>query len=98
MDIAEVLRIQAEMRTDGTLKPPEHNWIKKSRENPHSKSMAIKAMCFHCVGGTSEEMPDSGWKKSISECTAPQCPLYAFRWKSSCNTDVESTITEDPVG
>jgi hypothetical protein len=98
MDIAEVLRIRTEKLEDGTLKPNEYNWIKKSRENPHSKSMAIKAMCFHCVGGTADSMPDSGWKKSISECTAPQCPLYAFRWNPSNSTELDSTIEEDPVG
>jgi hypothetical protein len=76
MDIAEVIRLK---REDGTLKPAEYNWIKKSQENPRSKSLAIKAMCFHCYGGTKESMPDTGWRQSISTCSAPECPLYAFR-------------------
>ena len=98
MDIAEVLRIRTEKLSDGTLKPAEYNWIKKSLENPSSYSKAIKAMCFHCVGGTETEMPDPGWKKAISECSSYQCPLHRLRWKSPIRTELDSTIMEGPVG
>jgi hypothetical protein len=59
--------------------PREFNWIKKSKDNPKSKTIAIKAFCFSCMGGTLEEMPDEGWKDDIRTCSAATCPLYRFR-------------------
>ena len=43
----------------------EHNLIKKHLSNPKSRKMAIDAFCFHCMGGTKDEMPDPGWKELI---------------------------------
>lgn len=57
----------------------EHNLIKKAKADPKSRTKAIHAMCFHCFGGTEEELPDSGYKRAIRECTASACPLYNFR-------------------
>ena len=57
----------------------EHNLIRKHLANPSSRKMAIHAFCFHCVGGTEEELPDPGWKDLIRTCTSPKCPLYLYR-------------------
>ena len=57
----------------------EHNLIKKHLSNPSSKKIAIDAFCFHCMGGTKDELPDPGWKDLIKTCTAPTCPLYLHR-------------------
>jgi hypothetical protein len=58
---------------------PELNWIKRSKKNPKSLKLAMRAMCFHCIGGTAEEMPDPGWHREIQECTATECPLHSYR-------------------
>lgn len=69
-------------KEDGThkpVKPREANWIKRSQQNPKSLKLAIRAMCFHCMGGTEEEMPDAGWRQAVLECTSLKCPLHTFR-------------------
>lgn len=81
--VVDIVEVMQKKREEGTLKPPEYNWIKKSQENPLSKHMAIKAMCFHCFGGTADSMPDEGWRNSISNCTATDCPLFAVRPRKS---------------
>lgn len=57
----------------------ENNLIRKAKANPTSLKKAIGAFCFHCMGGTEDEMPDPGWKNFIKDCTAPACPLYPHR-------------------
>lgn len=60
-------------------KPSEFNLIKRSQKDPNSRAKAINAFCFNCMGGTINEMPESGWKKEIRFCTDENCPLYSFR-------------------
>jgi hypothetical protein len=36
----------------------------------YTRGKAIKAMCRDCMGGAVEE---------VRNCSAPECPLYAFR-------------------
>ena len=57
----------------------EHNLMKKAAADPRSKAKAIAAFCFHCMGGTIDQLPDGGWKELIRTCTAPGCPLYRHR-------------------
>ena len=57
----------------------EHNLMKKAAADPKSKTKAIAAFCFNCMGGTIDELPDPGWKDAIRTCTAPGCPLYPHR-------------------
>lgn len=72
-------RQRREMAERGELGSPEHNWIKKANLDPASKVKAIAAMCFNCMGGTEDELPDGGWKDMIRTCSAPKCPLYPHR-------------------
>lgn len=67
-----------EMAAVGVIKA-EHNLIRKAESSPGSKVKAIAAFCFHCMGGTEDEMPDPGWKKLIRTCTSTNCPLYPHR-------------------
>lgn len=62
-----------------TKTPLEYNLIRKLEKDPKSWRKAIDAMCFHCVGGTRDHMPDPGWRQLISTCTSKDCPLLAFR-------------------
>lgn len=48
------------------------NPIERAKRNPRSKVMAIKAMCYHCVGGEQAV-------QTIRGCTSTECPLYAHR-------------------
>jgi hypothetical protein len=57
----------------------EHNLIKKLKETPGSRKMAINAKCFECLGGTEKYMPDPGWKEAIRGCSSYGCPLREFR-------------------
>lgn len=58
--------------------PKVINPIVKLRMNPTSRPQAIKAMCAFCVGCTETHL-EPGWRESIKNCTARQCPLYDFR-------------------
>lgn len=46
---------------------------KRTRKN------AIHAFCFHCVGGTKDDMPDEGYQVVIKTCMDKDCPLYRYR-------------------
>jgi hypothetical protein len=48
------------------------NPIEKARQNPKSKSLAIRAMCYYCVGGEQAV-------QTIRHCTSRDCPLYPVR-------------------
>ena len=48
------------------------NPIEKARQNPKSKSLAIRAMCYHCVGGEQAV-------QTIRHCTSTTCPLHPVR-------------------
>ena len=72
-------RKREENAANGIEHTVEHNWIKKAKLNPQSKSIAIKAMCFQCMGGTENELPDPGWKGAIKNCSAINCPLHGHR-------------------
>jgi len=56
----------------------ESNLIKKYQAKPTLKR-AVSAFCFHCMGGTENDLPDSGWRGAIGNCTSPICPLYNHR-------------------
>lgn len=68
-----------EYRDKGIKVSVENNLIIKAERHPTSKQKAIAAFCFHCMGGTKDEMPDPGWKEAIRNCTSPDCPLYPHR-------------------
>jgi len=73
----EASRIQ---RESGEVRVVTHNWIVKSRRKPTSLKLAINAKCFECMGGTVEDLPDSGWKDDIRNCTAGDtCALFSHR-------------------
>ena len=76
--IEKAQTIRKKMNELGTLQA-EHNLIKKALADPRSKTKAIAAFCFHCMGGCENELPDPGWKQMIRTCTARTCPLYPHR-------------------
>lgn len=50
--------------------------IEHSDDDPNSKAKAIKAMCYHCVGGEA----DGNWRGTVRGCTSGNtCPLYKVR-------------------
>lgn len=59
--------------------PAYQNPIEKAKNNPKSRSLAIKAMCYSCQGGTISHPPDAGWKWAIGNCTVLDCPLHPWR-------------------
>lgn len=77
-----------------TKVPPEYNLIRKLEKNPKSLRLAIDAMCFNCMGGTRDHMPDPGWRQLIATCTSKGCPLLGFR---PYTQGVISTETEEEV-
>ena len=66
-------------RENGGDHTKEYNLIKQAKKNPSSLRKAIDAMCFHCFGGTEDDMPDSGWRQSIRDCSSYSCPLWHHR-------------------
>lgn len=79
--LQEGLKAYQEKVANGEIERAEttHNWIVRAKRNPTSLKTAIGAMCFHCMGGTEDSLPDAGWKTLIRTCTAPDCPLYDHR-------------------
>lgn len=75
----KALRVKKEKQAAGELRPSTQNLIVKAKRNPRSLQMAISAMCFYCIGGIEEDMPDPGWKEEIGNCTATLCPLLPHR-------------------
>lgn len=55
----------------------ESNPLKQYQSKP-TRAMAIKAMCAHCMGCTSEHI-EQGFKQSIRDCDSTHCPLHRFR-------------------
>jgi hypothetical protein len=60
-------------------KATENNLIVRSLKDPNSRSKAIHAQCFMCIGGTEGSFPDPGWRKDIGECRGQGCCLNPFR-------------------
>ena len=71
--------INRENREAGIKVEREQNLIKKAMANPKSLRAVINGMCFNCMGGTIDEMPDPGWQHSIRTCSAPDCPSFHQR-------------------
>ena len=63
-------------KVNGIAKGPVLNAIERLAQKPLSKSLAIKAKCFECMG---REGADSGWRRLVRDCTGRNCPLYAAR-------------------
>ena len=55
-----------------------HNPVERFFALTPSRKRAIEAMCASCMGCTKDHL-EEGFKKEISNCTAPQCPLHALR-------------------
>ena len=70
-------RLKAERIAKGL--PAVENPIVRAKKNPNSRALAMKAMCFSCQGGTSERLPDSGWRWAIGNCLVLDCPLHSWR-------------------
>ncbi len=51
------------------------NPLEKAAKNPRSRSLAIRAKCYDCVG----QDCDPGWRARITDCNAPTCPLWPLR-------------------
>lgn len=64
------------------------NPILKAKEEPNSRRFAINAMCASCMGCT-ETAIVPGFRKEVRECSAPRCPLYAFRPYQHDDDEVE---------
>jgi hypothetical protein len=50
------------------------NLIEKWEERP-TRTTAIHAMCYQCMGGDEEYNPRS----AIRSCSSGECPLYVWR-------------------
>ncbi len=67
------------------------NPIERARLKPKSKSLAIKAMCYHCVGGEQAV-------QTIRHCTSTTCPLYTVRpYQVGSNDDADDADDVDVV-
>lgn len=49
--------------------------LARARANPTSKTLAIRAKCWECVGGNS----NPNWQKRVGECTIARCGIHPFR-------------------
>jgi hypothetical protein len=97
--LQEGLKAYQEKIASGEIERTEasYNWIVQAERKPTSKHKAIKAMCFHCMGGTKDSMPDPGWKKMIDTCTAPDCPLFSHRPRLNSETIATDAINSDEI-
>jgi hypothetical protein len=76
----------AQMRADGIeverLSPTE-----KALADPKSRSKAIRATCFECLGG--EECPNV--RREVGRCTAFDCALWHMRPYRKTETEADGT-------
>lgn len=49
--------------------------MQKAKANPASKTFAIRAMCWDCVGGDGTP----GWQNEIKLCPVAKCALHHVR-------------------
>jgi cytochrome c553 len=77
--IEKAIAKRRESHARGEVIQIEHNFMKKALAAPNSRAKAIAAFCFHCHGGTENELPDPGWKNMIRDCTSETCPLRRHR-------------------
>ena len=59
---------EAKTGEEGRRNPEE-----RCLDDPSSRTKAIHAFCFQCVGR------NSGYQSDIRGCTSKNCPLYLFR-------------------
>jgi hypothetical protein len=73
----ELARIRAkELREQGLLQTVRRTPTENARQDPKSKTKAIKAMCYECVGGEGT----TNWRDEIKYCNlSSKCPLYPHR-------------------
>lgn len=62
--------------------------IERSARNPQSLSLAIKAMCWECVGRNA----DGDAKRQIGNCTYPGCSLWGLRPYQNWATDAGASL------
>lgn len=55
--------------------PEKLDPLQKAAKNPTSRSLAIRAKCYDCVG----QNVDPGWHRRVRECEITSCPLWPFR-------------------
>ena len=77
--LASARQAAVDKRAAGIATKVENNLLVKTQAEPKSLRKAINAMCFQCVGGTVDSLPDPGWRQMIGTCTAPDCALYKIR-------------------
>ncbi len=69
---------------------PPLNPVTKAKENPKSKALAIRAMCYACQGGAESYRPDAGWQWAIGNCRVFSCPLWPHRpYREKCGAATE---------
>jgi hypothetical protein len=72
------LRMQ-ELRAKGELHIERLDPVEKARRNPKSKTLAIKAHCWECMGAGA----DPNTKQNIRDCGVTTCALHPHRpWQN----------------
>lgn len=56
---------------NGEIEAPERlDPLERAKANPQSRALAVKAYCYDCCGGSSNE---------VKLCPSTNCPLWNFR-------------------
>jgi hypothetical protein len=89
----EMARLARQKKVEDGTPLTRMNPVEKALANPNSKALAIRAMCYQCVGG--ERAVDT-----IRNCTTQACALYPHRpyqIGSTDEDDAEEAVTEAVV-
>jgi hypothetical protein len=81
----EKARIARQKKVDDGTPITRMNPVEKAKANPNSKAMAIRAMCYQCVGG--ERAVDT-----IRNCSSQACALYPHRPYQVGSTDEDDVL------
>ena len=81
----ELARLARQQRAKDGIPTVRMNPVEKALANPNSKALAIRAMCYQCVGGELAV-------QNIRNCSSGSCPLYAHRPYQVGSTDEQDLV------
>lgn len=91
----ELARIAKQQKAQSGISTTRMNPVEKAKANPRSKALAIRAMCYQCVGGELVV-------QQVRNCASDECALHPHRPYQVGSKDADDLIevidvTDEPA-